>query len=410
MPQILTVVLGMIVLIIIALIFSENIKAINLRTVIGAFIIQAGLAAFVLFFPAGEKVLFKISNSLNSLMGYSGEGINFMFGDIGKFKFGFIFAFHVLPIIIFMSSLFSVLYYLGIMQWVIRIIGKAVQVLLKTSPAESMSATANIFAGNTDVFLLIKPYAPRMTRSELFALMTGGVASIAGSVLIGYAGMGIELRYLVAAAFMSAPGGLLMAKLLYPETEPEQVADISFTQSDEERPINIVEAATNGASSGLKLAVNVGAMLLALIALIAMINGLLGWVFSIFGIEGITLQLIFSYVFSPVAWLLGVPGNEILQVGNLLGQKLVLNEFVAYSSFLPLKDSLTEYSQIIITMALAGFANLSAPAALIGVLGGLVPARKSYIAKMGMKVILAGTLSNLMSAALTGFFYLIASS
>ncbi|WP_312382650.1 NupC/NupG family nucleoside CNT transporter [Atlantibacter subterraneus] len=407
--QILILCLGIVVLLAIAVLFSSNRRAINLRTVTGAFIIQASLAAFVLYVPAGEKALLAISNSLSGILNYSSEGINFLFGDLGRFKMGFMFAFHVLPIIVFMSALFSVLYYLGIMQWVIRLVGTGIHKLLRTSPAESMAATANIFAGNTDVFVLMRPYAPKMTRSELFALMCGGVASIAGSVLVGYASMGIEIRYLVAASFMSAPGGLLMAKILYPETEAENVADVSADMAaGEEKPINVVEAATNGASSGLQLAVNVGAMLLALIALIAMINGLLGWFFGLFQIENITLQLIFSYIFAPVAWLLGVPGAEIFQVGNLLGQKLVLNEFVAYTSFIPLKSSLSEYSQIIVIMALAGFANLSAPAALIGVLGGIVPAQKSFIAKMGMKVILAGTLSNLMSAALTGLFWLMA--
>ncbi|WET42713.1 NupC/NupG family nucleoside CNT transporter [Citrobacter enshiensis] len=407
--QILILCLGIVVLLAIALLFSANRRAINLRTVGGAFAIQAGLAAFILYVPAGEKILLAISNSLSGVLTYSSEGINFLFGDLGRFKMGFLFAFHVLPIIIFMSALFSVLYYLGIMQWVIRLVGTGIHKLLKTSPAESMAATANIFAGNTDVFVLMRPYAPKMTRSELFALMCGGVASIAGSVLVGYASMGIEIRYLVAASFMSAPGGLLMAKILYPETEAENIADVSGAMATgEEKPINIVEAATNGASQGLKLAVNVGAMLLALIALIAMVNGLLGWAFGLFGMENVTLQLIFSYLFAPVAWLLGVPSSEILQVGNLLGQKLVLNEFVAYTSFIPLKASLSDYSQIIVIMALAGFANLSAPAALIGVLGGIVPAQKSFIAKMGVKVILAGTLSNLMSAALTGLFFLIA--
>ena len=407
--RILILCLCILVLLAIALLFSSNRRAIKLRTVIGAFTIQASLAAFILYVPAGEKILLAISNSLSGVLTYSSEGINFLFGDLGRFKMGFLFAFHVLPIIIFMSALFSVLYYLGIMQWVTRIIGTGIHKLLKTSPAESMAATANIFAGNTDVFVLMRPYAPKMTRSELFALMCGGVASIAGSVLVGYASMGIEMRYLVAASFMSAPGGLLMAKILYPETEPDKVADIHIeNENHEEKPINIVEAATNGAISGLKLAVNVGAMLLALIALIAMVNGLLGWVFDLFGIANITLQLIFSYLFAPIAWLLGVPGSEMLQVGSLLGQKLVLNEFVAYTSFISLKPELSEYSQIIVIMALAGFANLSAPAALIGVLGGIVPAQKSFIAQMGAKVILAGTLSNLMSAALTGLFYLIA--
>lgn len=407
--QIIIVCFGIIALLAIAWIFSENRRAISLRATLGAFFLQAGIAALVLYVPAGERVLLSISNSLSGMLNYSSEGINFLFGDLGRFKVGFVFAFHVLPIIIFMSALFSVLYYLGIMQWIIRIVGTGIHKLLKTSPAESMAATANIFAGNTDVFVLMRPYAPKMTRSELFALMSGGVASIAGSVLVGYASMGIDIKYLVAASFMSAPGGLLMAKMLFPETEPEKVADVSGDlMGSEEKPINIVEAATNGASTGLMLAVNVGAMLLALIALIAMVNGLLGWLLGLFGVEDITLQFIFSYIFAPVAWLLGVPAGEMLQIGNLLGQKLVLNEFLAYTSFIPLKPALSEYSQIIATMALAGFANLSAPAALIGVLGSIVPAQKSFIAKMGGKVILAGMLSNLLSAALTGLFYFIA--
>ncbi|WP_410675696.1 NupC/NupG family nucleoside CNT transporter [Citrobacter braakii] len=407
--QILIVILGIVVLLLVAWLCSENRKAIRFRTVGGAFAIQALFAAFILYVPLGEKILLAISNSLSGMLNYSSEGINFLFGNLGQFKMGFVFAVHVLPIIIFMSALFSVLYYLGIMQWIIRLIGTGIHKLLRTSPAESMAATANIFAGNTDVFVLMKPYAPRMTRSELFALMTGGVASIAGSVLVGYASMGIEIRYLVAASFMSAPGGLLMAKMLFPETEPENIADVSGDMlGQDEKPINIVEAATNGATIGLKLAANVGAMLLALIALIAMVNGLLGWFCSFFGYGNVTLQFIFSYLFAPVAWLLGIPTNEVLQIGSLLGQKLVLNEFVAYTSFIPMKDQLSEYSQIITIMALAGFANLSSPAALIGVLGGIVPGKKSFIAKMGLKVILAGTLSNLLSAALTGLFFLLA--
>ena len=407
--QILIVILGIVVLLLVAWLCSENRKAIRFRTVGGAFAIQALFAAFILYVPLGEKILLAISNSLSGMLNYSSEGINFLFGNLGQFKMGFVFAVHVLPIIIFMSALFSVLYYLGIMQWIIRLIGTGIHKLLRTSPAESMAATANIFAGNTDVFVLMKPYAPRMTRSELFALMTGGVASIAGSVLVGYASMGIEIRYLVAASFMSAPGGLLMAKMLFPETEPENTADVTGVMlGQDEKPINIVEAATNGATIGLKLAANVGAMLLALIALVAMVNGLLGWFCSFFGYGNVTLQFIFSYLFAPVAWLLGIPANEVLQIGSLLGQKLVLNEFVAYTSFIPMKDQLSEYSQIITIMALAGFANLSSPAALIGVLGGIVPGKKSFIAKMGLKVILAGTLSNLLSAALTGLFFLLA--
>lgn len=398
---------GIIVLLGIGFLISENRKAINYRTVLGALGIQASIAAFVIFIPAGKAVLLAVSNSVLCIMDYSAEGITFIFGDLGRSKLGFIFAFHVLPVMIFFASLMSVLYYLGIMQRVVRVLGIAMQKALQTSPAESMGATANIFVGNSDVFILMRPYAPSMTKSELFALMTGGLASVSGAVMVGYASLGIEVKYLVAAAFMSAPGGILMAKLIYPETDKPTDIPLDI-YSDEDKPVNVIEAATNGAISGLNLAVNVGAMMLALIALIALFNGMLGGITGLFGLTGITLQSIFGYLFAPFALLLGIPADELVSAGGLLGQKLVLNEFVAYVSFLEVKDTLSAHSQIVITMALAGFANLSTPAALIGVLGGLVPKEKRFIAKMTAKVIVAGTLSNFMSASLVGLFISIA--
>jgi CNT family concentrative nucleoside transporter len=361
----------------------------------------------VLYIPFGQEFLLDISNVVSGIIGYSSQGINFLFGDIGRFKSGFIFAVHVLPVIIFISSLVAVLYYFGIMQRVVSAIGFIFEKLLGTSKVESMAATSNIFVGNSDVFILMRPYAPSMTKSELFALMTGGVASIAGAVLVGYASMGIEIKYLLAAAFMSAPGGLLMAKMIYPETEQSQkIINIEHFE-EEDKPINFIEAATQGASNGLMLALNVGAMLLALIALIAAFDGLLGWFTALLGFSDISLELIFSYIFAPFAFLLGVPDSEILKVGSLIGQKLVLNEFVAYANYVEIKSSLGEHSQIVTTIALAGFANLSAPAVLIGVLGTMVPKEKSFIAKIGWKVIAAGLLSNLMSAALAGLFFAI---
>ncbi|ANQ28961.1 nucleoside transporter NupC [Vibrio natriegens] len=401
--QQLTILFGMAVLIAIAIAFSTNRKAIKLRTVGVAFLLQASIAAFIMFVPAGQAVLLSISKGVAAVMAYSGEGINFLFGDLGKFHSGFIFAIHVLPIIIFFSALMSVLYYLGIMQRVVRGIGIGVQKLLGTSQAESTAAAANIFVGNTDVFVMMKPYAPQMTKSELFAMMVGGFASVAGSVLVGYAGMGIDIKYLVTAAFMSAPAGLLFAKILYPETDEAVDVDLDIYKQ-EDKPINIIEAATSGAFTGLKLAAAVGVMLLALISLIAMANGILSSLGELVGFEGLTLQLIFSYVFAPFAALLGVPSEEVLAVGNLLGQKLVLNEFVAYLSFAELKSELSMHSQAVATMALAGFANLSAPAAMIGVLGTIVPDKKHFIASMGVRVIIGATLANLMSAALTGLF------
>lgn len=401
--QTLTILVGMFVLLGIAYLASTNRKKINLRTVGGALALQASIAAFIMFVPAGQTILTGVANGVASVMGYSGEGINFLFGDLGRFKSGFIFAFHVLPIIIFFSALMSVLYYLGIMQRVVRYIGIAVQKLLGTSQAESTAAAANIFVGNTDVFVMMKPYAPKMTRSELFALMVGGFASVAGSVLVGYAGMGVDIKYLVTAAFMSAPAGLLFAKIIYPETEKAEEIELDIYQ-DEDKPINLIEAATSGAFSGLQLAAAVGVMLLALISLIAMANGILGGIGALVGFESLSLELIFSYIFAPFAFLLGVPTHEILAAGSLLGQKLVLNEFVAFLSFADMKEGLSEHTQIVVTMALAGFANLSAPAAMIGVLGTIVPDKKSFIASMGTRVILGATLANLMSAALTGLY------
>ncbi|MGL6260883.1 NupC/NupG family nucleoside CNT transporter [Vibrio sp. WXL103] len=392
---------GIATLLFIAWIFSCNRKAIHFRTVSIALLLQASIAAFILFVPAGQIMLVGISNAVSSIMDYSGEGIRFLFGDLGAFGSGFIFAIHVLPIIIFFSALMSVLYYLGIMQRVVKYLGMAVQKVLGTSQAESTAAAANIFIGNTDVFVMMKPYAPRMTKSELFALMTGGFASIAGSVLVGFAGMGIEIKYLVSAAFMSAPAGLLFAKIIYPETETPQDVELEIYQ-EEDRPINVIEAATSGAFNGLKMAAAIGVMLLALIALIAMVNGMLGSLFALVGIEGVTLQAIFGYLFAPVAYLLGIPSDEIMIAGNFLGQKLVLNEFVAFMGFSEVRETLSPNSQAIITMALAGFANLSAPAAMIGVLGTIVPKMKPFIASMGVRVILAATLANLMSAALVG--------
>ncbi|EMK3499863.1 NupC/NupG family nucleoside CNT transporter [Vibrio vulnificus] len=395
----LTIIFGMMVLISIAAIFSSNRKAINLRLVGVAFSLQILIALFIIFLPAGQSVLLAISTGVASIMNYSSEGVNFIFGDLGRFSSGFIFAIHVLPIIIFFSALMSVMYYLGIMQRVIRGIGIVLQKLLGSSQAESTAASANIFIGNTDVFVMMKPYAPKMTKSELFALMVGGFASVAGSVLVGYAGMGVDIKYLVTAAFMSAPAGLLFAKILYPETDEPADIDLDI-YANEDKPVNIVEAATSGAFTGFKLASSVGVMLLALISLIAMANGLLGFVGGLVGFENLTLELIFSYIFAPFAFLLGVPKAELLQVGSLLGQKLVLNEFVAFLSFAEIKETLSQNTQVIVTIALAGFANLSAPAAMIGVLGGIVPNKKQFIASMGAKVILGATLANLMSAAI----------
>lgn len=407
---------GIASLILIAVIFSSNRKAINLRTVGGAFIIQAMIPAFVIFTSSGATVLETITNGVQAVIDSANMGIAFLFGGLASDKMfelfgggGFVFAFKVLPIIIFFASLMAVLYYLGVMQIIIKIFGGALQKLLGTSRTESMSAAANVFVGQTEAPLVVKPYIKTMTRSELFAVMSGGLASVAGAVLAGYASLGVGLNYLIAASFMAAPGGLLMAKLLEPETEtPDNNPDIE--QAEEDKPVNVIDAAASGAASGLQLSLNVGAMLIAFISLIALINVIFGAVGGLFGYEAITLQQILGYLFAPIAFLIGIPWSEALQAGSLLGQKLVVNEFVAYIDFVSIKDTMSEHSQAIITVALCGFANLSSMAILLGGLGVMSPSRRPDIARLGLKAVLAGTLSNFMSATLVGIFISLAPS
>ncbi|OOE96966.1 nucleoside transporter NupC [Salinivibrio sp. MA351] len=415
-------VIGMVVLLGIAVLLSDNRKAINLRTVGGAFAIQLFFGAFVLYVDVGRDILYGASQYVANVIAYGDEGISFIFGGLVSDKMfelfgggGFVFALKVLPVIVFFSSLISVLYYLGIMQVVINVLGGGLQKALGTSRAESMSATANIFVGQTEAPLVIRPFVPRMTQSELFAVMCGGLASVAGGVLAGYASMGVPLEYLIAASFMAAPGGLLFAKIIKPETEEpvEQMADA--TAEGVEKPANVIDAAAGGASSGMQLALNVGAMLLAFIGLIALINGMLGGIGGWFGYPDITLELILGYLFAPFAFLIGVPWEEAVVAGSFIGQKIVVNEFVAYLNFTQyLGDNaqvvaatgveMTEKTKAIISFALCGFANLSSVAILLGGLGGLAPSRRPEIARFGVKAVIAGTLSNLMAATIAGLF------
>jgi CNT family concentrative nucleoside transporter len=394
--------LGYCIIIAFAWLCSTSRKDVNWRTIIGAIIIQFAFGFLVLYVPAGKVALGWLSELVATLIAYGDDGIRFLFGGLSdpSQSLGFVFAFKVLPVIIFFSSLISVLYYLRVMPIVVQFLGGGIQKMLGTSHAESLSATANIFVGQTEAPLAIKPYLSRMTRSEFFAVMVGGMASIAGSVLAGYAAMGIELKYLLAACFMAAPSGLLFAKLLVPETE---IADNSALPEDpNDKPANVFDAAAGGASDGMKLALNVGAMLLAFIGLIALINGMLGWAGGLCGYESLSLQLLLGWLFSPVAWLLGIPWDQATIGGSFIGQKLVVNEFVAFIEFGSVRDALGTRTQAIITFALCGFANFSSIAILLGGLGSLVPSRRAEIAQMGMKAVLAGTLANLSSAAIAG--------
>ena len=386
----------------IAVVFSANRRAIRLRTVIGAFLVQAGLGAFVLFTAQGQAVLGALSSLVRAIIASGDKGIAFLFGSLAEQDtMGFIFVVRVLPVIIFFASLIAVLYHLRIMPFVIRFLGGALRKALGTSRAESLSATANIFVGQTEAPLVVRPYIPRMTRSELFAIMVGGLASIAGSVLAAYAGMGVKLEYLLAASFMAAPGGLLFAKILLPENEvPEEHLP---REDEEDKPVNVLDAAAQGASAGLKLALNVGAMLLAFIALIALLNLGLGTIGGWFGHSELTLQQILGIIFAPLAWMLGVPWEEASRAGSFIGQKIVLNEFVAYKALLD-DGALSPLAEGIVTFALCGFANLSSIAILLGGLGGMAPSRRKDIARLGLKAVFAASLANFMSAAIAGLF------
>ncbi|MFD2166670.1 NupC/NupG family nucleoside CNT transporter [Thalassotalea euphylliae] len=404
-------VLGIVALLAIAYALSYNRKSINFRTVSLAFTLQIALGAFVLYIPFGKDVLASMSNGVQHVIDSAQAGIAFLFGGLGTDAMfengvGFVFAIRVLPVIIFFSSLIAVLYYLNIMQQVVKVIGGGLQKLLKTSKPESLSATANIFVGQTEAPLVVRPYIKNMSQSELFAIMVGGLASVAGSVLAGYAGLGVELKYLIAASFMAAPGGLLMAKIIMPETEPADKLKSDKIEEDkeEDRPTNVIDAAASGAASGLKLAVNVGAMLLAFIALIALLNSMVQGIGNFLGFEGITIEWILGYLFAPIAFIVGVPFNEMLTAGSFIGQKVVVNEFFAYVQFVEVKETLSQSTQAIITFALCGFANLSSIAILLGGIGSMAPSRRHDIARLGLKAMLAATLANLMSAAIAGVF------
>ena len=408
--------LGMVVLLAIAVLLSTNRKAINIRTVAGAFLIQVVLGALVLYVPWGRDGLLAVSEGVGKVIAYGNDGVGFLFGGLVSDKMfevfgggGFVFALRVLPMIVFFSSLMAVLYYIGVMQILIKFIGGFLQKVLGTSKAESMSAAANIFVGQTEAPLVVRPYIRKMTESELFAVMSGGLASVAGSVLAGYSQMGVPLPYLIAASFMAAPGGLLFAKLLVPETETQQTeADIDITDG-EEKPANVIDAAAGGAVTGAQIAVAVGASLLAFVALIAMINGIIGGVAGWFGYGGLTLQTILGWLFSPLAWIIGVPWHEAGIAGSLIGQKVVVNEFVAYSEFVKYLSpesavKLSENTQAIISFALCGFANLGSIAVLVGGLSIMAPNRRKDVARLGLKAVVAGSLSNLMSAVIAGLF------
>jgi CNT family concentrative nucleoside transporter len=409
---------GIAVILGIAVLFSSNRKAINLRVVGAALALQAVIAAFVLHFDAGRALIRGLSTGVLAIISYSRAGINMVFGPLADIDVvGFSFAINVLPIIIFFAALMSVMYHLRIMEWIVKIVGGALHKIIGTGSIESMNAAANIFVGQTEAPLVVKPYLRNLTEPQFFAVMVSGLASIAGTVLAGYVLMGAELKYLLAAAFMAAPGGLLMAKLIMPDDKVAAGSEPEKLVMERSQHGNVILAAASGTSDGLRLAVNIGAMLVAFVALIALFNGLVGWVFTItpvvwlfnvFGVDllaidgGVTLQLILGKIFRPLMFLLSVPWAEAEAAGALFGEKIILNEFVAFSHLNETLKGMSPRTIAVTTFSLCGFANLSSVAILLGGLGVLVPEKRELIGRFGMKCVLAASLSNLMSAALAG--------
>jgi CNT family concentrative nucleoside transporter len=413
---------GIAAIILIAVIFSSNRKAIRFRVVGAAFALQAVIAFLVLRTSGGRATIQAMSDGVADLLGYATKGTEFLFGPTASNPLAHTFAIAALPVIIFFASLVAILYHLGIMQRVVRWVGGAIGWVTGVSRVESLGAAANIFVGQSESPLVVRPYLSALPPSHLFTLMSVGMAGVAGTILAAYAGLLGEryLPYLLAAAFMSAPGGILMAKLIMPDDQPapgelaleggataaapEDEIDV-HTFEEGERPANIIMAAAQGAQTGVKLAVAVGAMVLAFVALVALANGILGGVGGWFGRPDLSFQAIVGTLFSPVMFLIGVPWNEANVAGGLFGTKIVLNEFVA---FIDLGNAagpaaaLSDRSRAIVTFALCGFANFSSIAIQMAVTGNLAPNQRPMIAKLGLRALLAGSLANLMSAALAG--------
>ena len=401
--EIIVSLLGIAILLLIPYLLSENRRLINIRTVAGALLLQILIGALTLYSETGIAILNYFSAAVGSVLENAQGGIEFVFGEVGTLEFGFIFAFQVLPIIVFFSSLVSLLYHIGLMGWIIKLVGEALGAILHTTKAESTSATANIFVGQTEAPLTIRPYLESMSHSELFSIMVGGLSTVAGSVLVGYSLLGVDMNFLIAASFMAAPGGILMAKLMIPEMARESKEEQDF-KIEIEKHTNAIEAAAVGATRGMQLAINVGAIVLAFVGLIALTNSLLEGLGNQFNIDNFSLEIILGYLFKPVAFMLGIPWSEAQLAGNLIGQKLVFNEFLAYATFTEEIENFDTKSQAIITFALCGFANFSSIGIILGGLGSMIPSRKSEIAQLGIKAVCAGFLANLMSAAIAGFF------
>jgi CNT family concentrative nucleoside transporter len=408
---------GIALILLIAFLLSSNKRAIRLRVVASAFALQAGIAVLVLYTPWGRRAIEGMATGVSNLLGYANRGTEFLFGPAANNPLANTFAIAALPVIVFFAALVAILYYLGVMQRVVRWVGGAIGWLTGISKVESLGSAANIFVGQSESPLVVRPYLAALTPSQLFTLMTVGMAGVAGTILAAYAALlgPAALPYLLAAAFMSAPGGILMAKIIMPDEQrkdelpleagapAEERIDVAETFEEGEQPANIIMAAAQGAQTGVKLAVAVGAMVLAFVALVALANGLLGGVGGWFGYPELSFQQIVGTIFKPIMFLIGVPWNEAGAAGGLFGTKIVLNEFVAFIDLGAMQaGQLSPRSVAIVTFALCGFANFSSIAIQMAVTGGLAPNQRPVIAKLGIKALIAGSLANLMSAALAG--------
>ncbi|HTG39398.1 NupC/NupG family nucleoside CNT transporter [Sphingomonas sp.] len=407
---------GIAVILAIAVLLSDNRRAIRLRVVGAAFALQAGIAFLVLYVPAGRSAIRGMAAGVSALLGYAKAGTDFIFGPLATPEMGGqSFAISALPVIIFFASLVSVLYHLKVMQFIIRWVGGAIERVIGVSKVESLCAAANIFVGQSESPLVIRPYLASLTPSQLFTVMSVGMAGVAGTILAAYASfLGPEsLPYLLAASFMAAPGGILMAKIIMPDTASapsvrhdrfEEAAVLAVAEPDpeDERAANLIMAAAMGAQTGVKIAVAVGAMVLAFVALVAMANGLLGVVGGWFGYPALSFQMLIGTVFQPVMFLLNIPWDEAGMAGGLFGTKVVLNEFVAFIELGQIGDRLSQRTIAIVTFALCGFANFSSIAIQMAATGSLAPSQRPVIARLGVRALVAGSLANLMSAALAG--------
>lgn len=406
-------ILGMVVLLVIAFLLSVNKKNISIRTVGAALILQILIGGAMLYFPPGKWLAEQAAFGIHKVMLYSDAGSAFIFGSLVGPKMdklfdgsGFIFAFRVLPAIIFITALVSLLYYIGVMGILIRILGGIFQKVLNISKIESFVAVTTIFLGQNETPAIVKPFIDRLNRNELFTVICSGMASIAGSTMIGYAGLGVPIDYLLAASLMAIPGGILFARILSPATEASQIDfdNLSFTETP---PKSFIEAIAAGAIAGMKIAAGVATVVMAFVAIIALINGIIGGVGSWFGFDHVTLEGIFGYILAPLAWLMGVDWGDASLAGSLIGQKLAINEFVAYLSFSPYLQAgsmLDTKTIAIVSFALCGFANFGSIGVVVGAFSAIAPQRASEIAQLGLRALAAATLSNLMSATIAGFF------